>query len=282
MGDVVGSIAGSLVGGGGTSTPSLTAYQLPQMGTLANNYAQGTQSFVNPYSQYAPEYQQVYQSEFNNPYASGQQTAANTAGTGYNTTGTQSLGASQGLSTDANQLLQNAFSPNSALYNQGLQNATNQGNVALAQNGLTNSPYGAAVQGQNLNNYNLGWEQNQLANENQALGTAGQAQTAANNLGQSGSGSILQGGTVPYNTSMGQANNQNAALGQLMAGLTGGNAITNEQLQAILPYLQLGTQQSNQQQAYNQQGYNNTMNQAQNASSFGGDLGSALGGLFGL
>lgn len=296
MSSSIGSALGGLAGGAtsSASAPTLSTWQAPGMNTLANNYVSGTQSNVNPYPQYAPQYQSVYNSQYNNPYAAGQQTAANTSGQQSTGIGSQEYGSSGALNSAAMSLLpgiQNVLTqsqdPQQALYNQTAQQTQDQSRVANAAAGTANSPYGAAVEGQNMNNFNIDWQNQQLNRAMSGLQSASgaatgaaTAATGAGNLGASGAANTLQGGTTPYTTSMTQAQNQQAALNDLMQGLTGGNTINQQTLSEIMPYLSLGAGQANQQAGLNQTSYQDALGQQQGAAGLGSMLGSGLSSLF--
>jgi hypothetical protein len=72
----------------------------------------------------------------------------------------------------ANQALQNAFDPQKALYNQYLGQVTDQTNSQEALRGIANTPYGAAVTGNTLGQFNTGWNAQQIQNENIGAQTA--------------------------------------------------------------------------------------------------------------
>lgn len=291
MGDVVGSVIGGIAGGS-PSQPNLNVFQPSGTQAADQQYSSLLNQNVNPYAQYAPQYQSVYNNQYNNPYAAGQQTAANTAGQQYGQVGAQNVGASNLLNSSAlsvlpgaQQVMQMGLDPQNALYNRTAQQTQDQSRVANAAAGTQNSPYGAAVEGQNMNNFNIDWQNNALQRAMSGLqsGTsaiqgATTAATGAGNLGTAGAGNTLQGGTVPYSTSMGQSQNQYAALNELMSGLTGGNQINQQTLSEIMPYLNLGANQSNQQANLNQQSYQNQLQQSQSASALGGTLGGDLFG----
>lgn len=292
MGSVIGSALGSIGGSAaGGNAPTLTATQLPGMGAAANQYSNLLTQNVNPYAQYAPQYQSVYNNQYNNPYAAGQQTAANTSGQQSTATGAQQYANSTALSGAANSLfpaIQNILTqsqdPQNALYNRTAQQTQDQSRVANAAAGTANSPYGAAVEGQNMNNFNIDWQNNALQRAMSGLSSAqsgiqgaGSAQNAAGNLGTAGAANTLQGGTTPYQTSMGQSQDQYAALSQLMQGLTGGNAINQQTMQEILPYLQMALNQSN---TLTKDTNADAAAQQKSDSGFGSLLGGGIGALF--
>lgn len=288
-------IVGGLLGGssGGSSAPTPQVFQPADVGgqnqSLLNllNQNASNQSFA----QNVPNYQQVFQSLFNSPYAAGAQSAAGTAGAGYTATGNQELAASPQINAGAMSLLPAAqqaltmgFDPQSALYTRTLQMLNDQGNVNSAQSGTTNSPYGASVADARNSNFNIDWQNQQLQRALASLSGAGtavnQAATGANEagaIGTAGAGNVLQGGATPYTTGQTIGGNQNQALAQLMQGLTGQNTLNQGTINDLLAYLGLGAQQSNTQANVDS---NTFQNQLQGAAA-GATGGSILGNQFG-
>lgn len=87
---------------------------------------------------------------------------------GQNEQGIANLGTT-GLSA-ANQILQTGFDPQNALYNQQYSQGQAQQNAMNAMNGVAGSPYAAGVSGQAGTNFNIDWQNAQLARQVQALG----------------------------------------------------------------------------------------------------------------
>ena len=91
----------------------------------------------------------------------------------------------------ANQLLQTGFDPQNALYNQQAGKTQDTSNAINAMYGLSQSPYGAGVAGQNQTNFNIDWQNAQLQREATALGAYGNEQsTVANNLANLNSNAV--------------------------------------------------------------------------------------------
>lgn len=88
-----------------------------------------------------------------------------------------------------NQILQQGFDPQSALFNRTQQQLIDQSNAINAMSGLSASPYGAGVTGQNLSNFDINW-QNNLLNR---MATAG---SAAQGLYGQGLAGLAQGGAL--------------------------------------------------------------------------------------
>jgi hypothetical protein len=148
----------------------------------------------------------------NNQYAGGYQTGANL-------TGSQAQTGSGNLFSSVNsalpygqQILTTAFDPQNALYARTQQQVQDQAGAQLAASGVGSTPFGQGVMGQDLSNFNIDWQNNQLSRESQGLssydsllGSAASGYGAATNLGASGA-------ALPYDTS--NAIN-NASLGAL-------------------------------------------------------------------
>lgn len=128
-----------------------------------------------------------------------------------------------------NQILQTAFDPQSALFNQLQNQVAQQANAANAAAGLGSSAYGASQVGNTLSNFDINWQNQLLGRQATGLGAAAPAFTTA-------------GGLLP----------------SALSGL-GGAAGTGEQLTAA-PYL-LGGQIS--------QGIGNLLGQGANLSNLG-------------
>ncbi len=102
----------------------------------------------------------------------------------------------------AAQTLQTGYDPQNALYSQQAQQLEDQTNAINAESGLAGSPFGAGVTGQNLNNFNVNWQNNLLSRQVAALGAYDSASSAATgnftNLMNSGIGnynSLVNGAT---------------------------------------------------------------------------------------
>jgi hypothetical protein len=77
------------------------------------------------------------------------------------------------LNQASNQLLQTGQDPQSALYNRTAQQVLDQQRAISAMSGVGTSPYGAGVTGQTMANFNIDWQNAQLARQAQALQGAG-------------------------------------------------------------------------------------------------------------
>lgn len=159
------------------------------------------------------------------------------------------------------QTLQTGFDPQNALYNQQQQQNLDQQNAIQSMNGTAGSPYGAGLTSQSNQNFNINWQQQQLARQIAALGafdsaastsagnvanltntatgalnngintgtgalnaginTEGSAATTASNLGTAGLNTLATAAQLPYDLFLQQ---QQAGLGALGSQISGTNA----------------------------------------------------------
>jgi hypothetical protein len=178
------------------------------------------------------------------------------------------------------------FDPQSALYNQQYQKATDAAKASAAQSGLAGSPFAAGMTADAGQNFNLNWQDQQQARQAAAIaqlaqlfGAANQGETTgvnnANTLSSGASDAFskgldtLYGSTgAPASTYDTQQNQTMDALKSLVAALTGINSAQGTNTDLWAKYLGLG--QSSTQIADQATQYNNQ-------SSFMGGLGSLLG-----
>ena len=299
----------------GSLSPSLAASQTqnlpPGMQTGAQNNVFGTIGGLTGggaagYQQYFPfGARQATQQQFNNPFAPTAQAGANTAMTlgqdaatnQFNLGGTlESLGQQvsaegQPLINNANQVMQTAFDPQSALYNRYQQLMQQQFQAQNAQSGVGSTPYAAGLNAQNNQNFNISWNAQQLSNQiaglnsaSGAYGTAGTLQSTGANI--SGAGAGLQAGAAPlfmqsamypYATSMLTSQNAMAALQQLLQYGQGAAGLGQQQITDYLSLL--GLQPALQQANTNSALAQNTIQQTgfNELATIAGDAGKAAG-----
>lgn len=89
------------------------------------------------------------------------------------------------LYSAGNQVLQTSMDPQNALYNQSLQQNTDQTRAAEYARGVQTSPYGAALENSSNQNFNTNWENQQLARQTQGINSAEGAYGSAQGLGNS-------------------------------------------------------------------------------------------------
>lgn len=238
-----------------------------------------------------PYAQATAASLYNNPYAGGYQSGANTAsGLGQNAalsgygTGQYLTGAGTSLIPWASSIMQTGFDPQNALYNQLYQQNQAQGAVNNAQAGVANSPYGAGVLDQSGQNFNINWQNNLLGRETQAANAAGNL--VSTGAGVAGQGvnmqygaptELVQSAAIPYAAFSGIGQGQNQALNSLLSiGQSGAN-LSNLPISDLLSFI---GQQTGANQVANQAAQVG-LNQSQLGWNQLAQLGSGLGNLAG-
>jgi hypothetical protein len=306
-----GSIAGLIDGPPASNVQLPTQYQLPAgtQDTAAYGALQGTQNLpAQQYGQqFLPQYEQATQNLYNNPYASqaqqganvagalGQQASLNAYGQGANLQGTGQgvINAGNSLVPYASAIMQTAFDPQQALYNQTLQQTTDQQQAANAMAGVSGSPYGAGVTNTALQNFNINWQNQQLGREATGasaaqglIGTAGSTDnTGAGIIGQgtalqgNAAGAYGQASALPYQQAQTIGQNQQSAISNLFQGGSQAQSLAQQPITDYLQYLQVGNQTNS---VANQQAQT-ALNQANLAfnqnQTLGSNLGSSISGL---
>jgi len=286
----VGGLAGSVFGSSTPSAPNVQTFQPSGTATADKSFQTLIQQMQanNPYSTYAPQATSTFNAAYNDPYAAGYQSSANTAGSAYGTAGNTAINSAQGLTTagntamtGANQVLNMGFDPQNALYQRTLQQLNDSTNAGQAARGITNSPYGSSVASTADSNFNIDWQNNQLQKAIQALSgyTSGVAganadYTGANTLATTGAGDIAKSGAIPFAASTDITNNQNAAMNQLLSvlGNSGAGSWDNNTLNQLMSYLQLGAGQSNQQANFDLKNYQDSLAASQASQQGVGSL----------
>jgi hypothetical protein len=234
----------------------------------------------------SPMATQSLQNLYNNPYAGGAQGAAGTAGQMGMGAGMAQYGMGLGLAGAgmqslpfAEMALNQAFDPQSQVYNQLFQQQTDQTRAAEAARGIANTPYGAGVEAQSDINFNTAWQQNLLNRMSTGaqtygglMGTAGQAMGAGLGQATGAPGTFFGGGAMPYNVAQTIGQNQ-------LGAITGYQGIQQAPIQDYMDYMKGGTAAQGQQvQLYGAEA-NAAANQAKMMQMYGQGLGSGLQGL---
>lgn len=258
---------------------------------------QGFQTGVNQlstagsqlYGQVAPQLSQITSNVQNNPFyqqaQQGAQTAANTATSqvapqqlqsSSQLASLSSLGGAAGVG-----VLNTGFDPQQALYNQQYQKNLDTTNATNAMYGVAGSPYGAGVANQSNTNFNIDWQNAQLARQVSALGAydtnlgaVGTGATTASNLGTAGLNTQATAAQLPSDVYLQQQQAGLSALGSQIQGTNAALAPTQQSIQDQGAYLGIG--QTASQGATNAAQVNNTANAA-SAAGFGNLFGSVLG-----
>ena len=254
----------------------------------------------NTYGQLLPQAMGIGQGMVGDPSAYGAMAGAN-IGAGYGLGGAaNAYGAGSSLYGLAPSIMQQAFDPQSALYNQ-LYGQTQQQNLAALSNaGLATSPYGQGVLGNTMNNFNINWQNAQLQRMLQGANTVNQMMPTAAQLQAGAVPLAAQSAALPWMTGQQIGGANLGTLGTLGGFGTSATQIPNQQLQDYFNLMGWGTgaqqQAFGQNQlanftdpsmlaasanAFNQQNFRNAMQQqqiagAQQQAMFGG-LGTIAG-----
>ena len=218
-------------------------------------------------------------SQLQNPTVQGLMSSGSAAGAMSGSLAAPTLAGSTALNNSVlsalpqfNQILAQGTDPQSALYNRTLQQVQDQTRVSNAARGLDMSPQGAGVENQALSNFNIDWQNQQLARSLSAMqgysGAVGQAGTSlgqAGQLGQAATGFTQQAGQLPYNSYNTAQGGFQTALQNYLSGLQGSQNLGNQNLNQMLGYL--GTGQNANQIANNVASGQATNIAAQNAGS---------------
>ena len=278
----IGSSLGSLFGGGGPSSiPAPQTYSFQNTGGADTGAYSGIGALSNynvPLSNLG-QYQALTQSTVNNPYASLYQSGANTTGAAGYGAGADIFNTGAGMLPDVSALLSMGFDPQGALYSRTLQQVQDQSRANNEAAGVGTTPYGAGLNTMATNNFNIDWQNNQLARGLQALSGAGTGLNSAASGINTGLATSLTSAGQPYNT----FNTMNTnALGTL-AGVPSYNTSAAQpqqmQIQDFLNYLAAATgQQQANTGTYNAQvGANNA--QFGQSQILGNNLGQSFAGL---
>ena len=179
------------------------------------------------------------------------------------------------------QALQQGFDPQQALYGKLFQQQQDQSRAENAASGVATTPYGAGLTQTGNQNFDIAWQQAQLANQAQGANTA--SQLAGAGMGALGTGANAASNL--FGTGIG-------AVGTGASAATGLYNTLPQQIQEILNYINTsnqgasgwlgGVNQSTQaaNNLYGQQQYGNLAQQGINNQALGG-IGSLLGQLGG-
>ena len=202
--------------GGGSAAANYIPTNQPGIDTSYNQLFNQLQTGANGLVNFGIPAVYNYASNIqNNPYSStalsgalqGADFAKQQQIPGLQSAATNLIGAAQTGTPYAQQALQTGFDPQNALYNRTQQQVQDQANAINAMYGLSSSPYGAGVANQANTNFNIDWQNNQLARQGQAAQTYGNlSQTAAGDyqagLGYLGQipGTMTGASAIPYST----------------------------------------------------------------------------------
>lgn len=160
----------------------------------ANALSAGNYAYANQQMQNAQQQQQLYQQGLGNVQnsVSGLYGLANQSNQTYQDLMNYQKGqlgnitqSQNNLYSGGNQVLQTALDPQKDLYNRTSQQLTDQTRAAQYARGIQSSPLGASVESNALGNFNIDWQNQQLARQSQGLQSAQGAYGSAQGLGNS-------------------------------------------------------------------------------------------------
>jgi len=277
------SSAAAAGGGGGGGYPSYPSqYGGGGLASITNpllmqSLMQGLGINYNPYLQASQQAGQQYGG------------LAGLAGQAGNVMGQQAgmnFGQQQNLQNAGNALMYTAMDPQQALYNRTAQQVQDQSNATNSMYGLGQSGLGAGITGQNMSNFNIDWQNQQLQRMLQGAEGMGQLSRTGGQMGTLGAAD-LQSGMGYYGMQPGytqQSAQVPLSAQQMVAGMPAQMAgqYSTGISQAMTPYLQ----QQNQAIPYMNYGsgaganaFNNTLNQQMYQGQQIGNAAQALGGV---
>jgi len=224
----------------------------------------------------SPEAYQTYQGMYNNPqanaYMSGAQNSANMYGQQAGSANTASGQQYQA----ANQLYQQAFDPQTSLYNQQLGQLNDATNASEYSRGIASSPYGASITANADSNFQNQWQNQQLGREAQGVQAMNGANQGAMGLGQNSAQMYGLQGSTPYNAQNTIYGNQGTAINNYQASQQPYMTQQNQLQSNSLGYM--NGAQSAQNQAFNQNQTNqNNLNNS--LSQLSGPMQNAFGSM---
>lgn len=283
-----------------------------QAGAMANQFNTGQQGLTAQQNALSGQVTNASNAYLNSGNQGQYQSAMNALQPAYYGQGNMDMGVAGSLygqmgqaQAYGNQIMQTAFDPQQALYGQQYQLQSQQTAANQASRGLTMSPVGAELSNQADQNFNINWQNQQLARQtaglaaydtnNQSIDALGQGAVLA---GQQGLTNYTTGAGIPYNTAQTIYNNNQAAYGNQQTALTAEQAAYLQQQQTAQQGFSnqaqalTGSQQAlmNQQNnlsasnAFFQQNASNLMNYYNGSApaSMGGNSGSVANGYAGL
>ena len=248
---------------GGPSLPSnpTPAYQLANQPGADTGAYQGTQNLPNYAQQNYPQFQSAASNITSGNYGGPQiQGAGNTA-----------IAAGNSVVPYATQALQTGFDPQNAQYNASFGQNTDQMRATQAAQGVGGTPYGAGLETTGDQNFNLNWQQQQLAKQQQGASTAGALLNTQNQGATTGANLLTSAATNPLN-----------ALSSLNQAGLAATGVDQQVIQDFLAYLQQGTSATNAATGqYSAEASASLGQQQQNAAGLSG-LGSLAGTALGF
>ena len=198
----------------------------------------------------------------------------------------QNFGQQQNLQGMGNQLWQTAADPQNALYNQQYQQTMDQANAVNSMYGLGSSGAGAGMAQQAGNNFNLGWENQQLSRQLQGAQGVASLNQSGNNSGTLGSAQVQAGmgyygqqpgytqqsASTPMNAQQYVAGQPAANANQYAGNIGQGMAPYNQYQNQAIPYMNYGS-------GAGANAFSNNLQQNNQQNQFAGQLGNTLGNI---
>ncbi len=237
----------------------------------------GNMGQYNQYASLMPQFNQVGQDTMNNPYGGGMLGGAQQAGQ-MGMQGAQNMfGQGGNLYGGANAIMQTGFDPQHQLYDRTATQTQQQQRAGQAARGVLSSPYGAGLENDAMKNFNIDWQNQQLQRQALAGNTASGMSGMGAQLQGAAPGMYAQSAAMPYNAYNQMGQNQMNIMGQM--GQFGQNAANqqNQQNQGYLGYLGA----MNQAGQVQNQGFQNQLQQNQQAWGQNKDIWNGLGQLAG-
>ena len=264
-------------------TPQITGYTPSGMNQAEGGVLSGVGNLgqYNTYGQYLPQAQDITQNLVNNPYAGGYQQGSGVAGQLGQQSALNAYGQGQNLYGMAGNIANTAFDPQQALYNRTLQQTQDQSRAANEAAGVGTTPYGAGLENQATNNFNINWQAQQLANQIAGGNAAGGLTQQGAGLQAGAAGQYGTAAGMPYQAAQTIGGNQFGALQNLGGFGTSASQIPQQQIQDYQNYLGWGTGQNtanNQAQlGLGQFGLNQAQQGFNQQQTMFNNLGNALG-----
>lgn len=195
----------------------------------------------NTWGQLYPQVSGIAQGLVGSPYANQYQQGAGTAGQMGMAGALGAYGQGQNLYGMGNQIAQTAFDPQSALYSRTAQQLQDQTRAANMAAGVGTTPYGAGIEAQNMSNFNIDWQNQQLQRQLQGIQGASSAFGQGAGLQAAAPGQFLTGAGMPYTTQQAIGGQNLGTLGTMAGFGAQGAQIPQQQIQDYLSYLGWGT-----------------------------------------
>ncbi|MDE2426704.1 MAG: hypothetical protein KGO96_12435 [Elusimicrobia bacterium] len=229
-----------------------------------------TSANQNTFNTAAQGYNTAYQNVLNNPYAASAQSGVNAASAAGYGAGQTDLANAATLNSYAPSIIASGFDPTSALYNNQLKSAQDAAAISAAQSGVAGSPFGAGLVGDASTNFNLNWQAQRAAKQQQAIAALSSLFGQSNTLASAGATQMANSAIAPsaqYNANQGDIL---SALSQLVSGMGNASTTLQNDVSDYGKYLALG------------QNATQLQDQATQINNSSGGLLGGLGSIFGL